>query len=91
MMLSGKKAPQPAKLSTIKNSKAKIIWKQLRQEQYVMVLPKNSIGNALGYSIERWNELMIYAGDGKLNIDNNPVEPSCNFYQDALRRRDTLQ
>src|SRR4029079_9298278 len=43
---------------------------------YVMVLPKSSIGKALGYSIERWNELMIYAGDGKLNIDNNPVENS---------------
>jgi len=46
------------------------------EEQYVMVLPKSSIGKALGYSIERWNELMIYAGDGKLNIDNNPVENS---------------
>jgi len=46
------------------------------KEQYVMVLPKSSIGKALGYSIERWNELMIYAGDGKLNIDNNPVENS---------------
>jgi len=46
------------------------------QEQYVRVLPKSSIGKALGYSIERWNELAIYAGDGKLNIDNNPVENS---------------
>ena len=46
------------------------------KEQYVTVLPKSSIGKALGYSIERWNELMIYAGDGKLNIDNNPVENS---------------
>jgi hypothetical protein len=31
---------------------------------------------ALAYSIERWNELMIYTTDGKLNIDNNPVENS---------------
>jgi transposase len=44
--------------------------------EYVKVLPKSPIGKALGYSIERWNELMIYAGDGKLNIDNNPVENS---------------
>jgi len=28
----------------------------------------------LAYSIERWPQLMIYATDGKLNIDNNPVE-----------------
>lgn len=46
------------------------------KEQYVEVLPKSTIGKALGYSIERWKELMIYATDGKLNIDNNPVENS---------------
>jgi transposase len=37
-------------------------------------LPKSAIGKALGYSISRWRELMLYATDGKLNIDNNPVE-----------------
>lgn len=46
------------------------------KEQYVQTLPKSTIGKALGYSIERWNELSIYATDGKLNIDNNPVENS---------------
>lgn len=46
------------------------------KEEYVKVLPKSSIGKALGYSIERWNELMIYTTDGRLNIDNNPVENS---------------
>lgn len=44
------------------------------KEQYVKVLPKSPIGKALGYSLERWNELMIYTTNGKLNIDNNPVE-----------------
>lgn len=37
---------------------------------------KSAIGKALGYSIERWNELMMYTSDGRLNIDNNPVENS---------------
>jgi len=46
------------------------------KEEYVNVLPKSPIAKALGYSIERWNELMIYATDGRLNIDNNPVENS---------------
>src|SRR3954471_20120349 len=46
------------------------------KDQYVEVLPKSTIGKALGYSIERWKELMVYATDGKLNIDNNPVENS---------------
>ena len=46
------------------------------KETYVKVLPKSAIGKALGYSISRWPELMLYATDGKLNIDNNPVENS---------------
>jgi hypothetical protein len=46
------------------------------REQYVQTLPKSTIGKALGYSIERWDQLMIYTTDGKLNIDNNPVENS---------------
>ena len=41
---------------------------------YAEVLPKSAIGMALAYSIHRWPRLMIYATDGKLNIDNNPVE-----------------
>jgi len=49
---------------------------QWMKEQYVNVLPKSPIGKALGYSIERWKELMIYTTNGKLNIDNNPVENS---------------
>jgi transposase len=46
------------------------------KQEYVNVLPKSPLGKALAYSIERWNELMIYTTDGKLNIDNNPVENS---------------
>jgi hypothetical protein len=44
------------------------------QQAYVEVLPKSAMGKALAYSIERWEQLMIYTTDGKLNIDNNPVE-----------------
>jgi transposase len=44
------------------------------QQAYVEVLPKSAIGKALAYSIERWKQLTIYTTDGKLNIDNNPVE-----------------
>ena len=46
------------------------------RQQYVQVLPKSVIGKALSYCIERWNELMTYTADGRLNIDNNPVERS---------------
>lgn len=46
------------------------------KEAYMKSLPKSAIGKALGYSIQRWPELMLYATNPKLNIDNNPVENS---------------
>jgi transposase len=46
------------------------------QQQYLHVLPKSAIGKALAYSLERWHKLSAYTTDGRLNIDNNPVENS---------------
>jgi transposase len=46
------------------------------QQQYQQVLPKSAIGKAIGYSLERWERLSAYVNDGRLNIDNNPVENS---------------
>lgn len=44
------------------------------QEEYVKVNPKSTLGEALFYSISRWNKLSAYAQDGILEIDNNLVE-----------------
>jgi transposase len=63
----------------IRLQKAKPVLEQLgkwMKEQYVQVLPKSPIGQALAYSIERWDKLSIYTTDGMLCIDNNPVENS---------------
>lgn len=46
------------------------------KEAYLKALPKTPIGKALGYSIQRWPELMLYTTNAQLNIDNNPVENS---------------
>ena len=46
------------------------------KEQYVQVLPQSPIGQALAYSIQRWDKLSIYTTNGMLCIDNNPVENS---------------
>jgi hypothetical protein len=46
------------------------------QKVYAEVLPKSSMGLALAYSIKRWKELTVYTTNGKLGIDNNPVERS---------------
>lgn len=51
-------------------------FQQWMRQEYVKVPPKSAIAKALGYSIGRWEELMVYTSDGKLNIDNNPVENS---------------
>lgn len=49
---------------------------QWMQQEYIKVPPKSAIAQALQYSIGRWKELSIYTTDGKLKIDNNPVENS---------------
>src|SRR5918912_826942 len=40
------------------------------------VLPKSAIGEAIAYALPRWEKLMRYTENGKLEIDNNLVENS---------------
>ena len=42
--------------------------------EYKKVLPKDSIGKAMAYCINRWDQLSAYLKDGSLEIDNNLVE-----------------
>ena len=66
-------------LKVVRSTKAAPILKGMglwMQQQYLQVLPKSAIGKALAYSIERWHKLSLYITDGRLNIDNNPVENS---------------
>lgn len=66
-------------LKIVRSAKAAPILKGMwlwMQQQYVHVLPKSPIGKALAYSMERWHKLSLYITDGRLNIDNNPVENS---------------
>lgn len=37
-------------------------------------LPKGKLGEALAYLFKNWEKLIRYTKDGRLNIDNNPVE-----------------
>jgi len=43
-------------------------------ENIIHVLPKSKIGEAIAYSLSRWERLCLYTTDGKLEIDNNLVE-----------------
>lgn len=44
------------------------------KENLGQVLPKSPMGEAIAYSLARWEKLCLYASDGKLEIDNNLVE-----------------
>lgn len=43
---------------------------------YKEVLPSSTIAKAINYSLTRWDALSLYATNGMLHIDNNPVENS---------------
>jgi transposase len=45
-------------------------------QAYMNAKPKSPLGKALTYCLERWDKLVIFTTDGRLNIDNNPVENS---------------
>lgn len=49
---------------------------QWLKEHVLNELPASAIGIALSYSLKRWEKLMLYTSDGKLEIDNNLVENS---------------
>ncbi|MBA2762136.1 MAG: IS66 family transposase [Segetibacter sp.] len=48
--------------------------KEWMTEEYPKVLPKSLIGQAIAYCLGRWDKLIMYTTDGRLKIDNNPVE-----------------
>src|SRR3954469_25753343 len=61
----------------MRHEQAVAILKTLKEwmtAEYVKVVPKSPIGQAIGYCLPRWEKLSIYTTNGSLNIDNNPVE-----------------
>ncbi|MFN9492335.1 MAG: transposase [Sphingobacteriales bacterium] len=57
-------------------------------QAYMNAKPRSPIGKALAYCLECWDKLVIYTTDGRLNIDNNPVENSIRAV--ALGRKNYL-
>ncbi|MFZ2898677.1 MAG: IS66 family transposase [Saprospiraceae bacterium] len=53
------------------------VFDQLHQylkAELLQVLPKSAIGQAIAYSLNRWEKLERFLLDGKIEIDNNLVE-----------------
>lgn len=44
--------------------------------EYGRILPESPIGKAISYALIRWDKLLVYTTDGRLEIDNNLVENS---------------
>ena len=47
---------------------------QWLKEEVVKVTPGSTIGKAIAYALPRWDKLMLYCTNGKLEIDNNLIE-----------------
>ena len=61
----------------LRQSESLPVLKALHQwlkENIQSLPPESAIAKAFYYSLSRWEKLMIYASDGKLEIDNNLVE-----------------
>lgn len=46
----------------------------MEQEYAQITVRKSPVAQAMAYCLPRWDKLSIYVEDGRLNIDNNPVE-----------------
>jgi transposase len=57
-------------------------------EEFKHTLPKSPMGEALQYTIPRWDNLLAYLYDGQLEIDNNLVENAIR--PNALGRKNYL-
>jgi len=44
------------------------------REQQKLALPKSQYGEAMGYVLNRWESMLRYTSDGRLEIDNNHSE-----------------
>lgn len=68
----------PAERQTLRESDSQPLWTRLREvldgETAQRVLPKEKIGEALGYLRNHWDALRLYLTDGRVPIDNNAVE-----------------
>jgi transposase len=48
--------------------------KELLEHYNLALTPKNPLAVATAYALKRWGKLALYAQNGELEIDNNPVE-----------------
>jgi len=63
-------------------------FRQWLEATYAKTGSRSALGKAIQYSLNRWKALAHYVEDGRINIDNNPVENSIRGI--ALGRKNFL-
>jgi transposase len=49
-------------------------FKSFLQDRLLEIAPNSDAATPINYALQRWEALMRYCEDGRLNIDNNPAE-----------------
>lgn len=68
---------EPDQILQLRQSASVPVLKELKEwmlTEASNVLPKSPIGQAIAYSLARWDKLCAYTTNPRLQIDNNPVE-----------------
>ena len=85
------KEDPPDKRLEVRQTQSLPILNELRQwldKSLQSTVPKSKLGEALGYLAKNWDKLFVYTSDGRLNIDNNPVENAIRPF--AIGRKNWL-
>jgi transposase len=64
-------------IKAVREQKAYPILQEMKawmDEEAIKILPQSAIGRAFEYTLKLWPRLIRYLVDGRLYIDNNPVE-----------------
>lgn len=80
---------EPDEKRTIRQSESLPVLSRFRtwlDRQHVT--PSGLLGGAIRYTLNEWPHLLVYCDDGRINIDNNPVENAIRPF--AVGRRNWL-
>lgn len=64
-------------IKALRQEQAAPLLEELRARLFVLeasVLPQSPTGKAVSYALNRWDDLLVYLTDGRLEIDNNAAE-----------------
>ena len=94
MGYTGKFAPNLLRDAAETHPRLAPVLKRLEEylrEQQALALPKSQFGKAINYALNQWEALLLYAGDGRLEIDNNSSERTLRPVRDRKEELDVFR